>query len=125
MSVDIADTIAAYLSDNNRNLLRLNSTDTEVYDPEMATLITPETLPTYKFVGRHELDTNTLYLLPTPFKKWCANRKIDYSSTRRMIMEKMNGTQLKYRLGVNTNIKLPLTHVLRMSWSEEVTESET
>ena len=39
-----------------------------------------------------------------------------------MIMEKMNGEALKYRLGVNTNIRLPLTHVLRMSWSEEVTE---
>tara|TARA_R110002012_G_scaffold34096_3_gene98936 strand:- start:163 stop:3003 length:2841 start_codon:yes stop_codon:yes gene_type:complete len=122
MTVDINDIIAAYLSDNTRNVLRLNSTDNEVYDPQLESFITPETLPNYKFIGRHDLDTNVLYLLPVPFKKWCAGRKIDYSSTRRMIMEKMNGEALKYRLGVNTNIRLPLTHVLRMSWSEEVTE---
>ena len=125
MTVDIHDTIAAYLADNNRSILRLKSTDKEVYDPEMETLISPEQLPMYKFVGRHEFDTNTLYLLPAPFKKWCLLRKIDYGSTRRAIMEQMNGTAMKFRLGTNTNLKLPSTHVLKLSWSEEVTESIT
>ncbi len=120
MAVDIEDVIAQYLADNNRSILRIDSGNTNIEDPELEVFLAADEKPMYKFVARVESNTNTLYLLPAPFKRWCTLRKLDYGSLRRMIMDRLGGVSMKYRLstGVKT-LNLPPTYVIRLKWSEE------
>jgi len=76
----------------------------------------------YKIVARIEVDTNVMYMLPTPFKKWCGQRKLEYSHMRRLIIEDLGGRDAKYRLSTGIpGLNLPPTYVIKLDWSEEKT----
>ena len=117
--LDIRDILAQYFAENNRNVIKIDST-TDTDDPELEVYATEYEKPLYKIVARIEIDTNIAYLLPTPFKKWCGNRKLEYSHMRRLIIEELGGRDAKYRLGTGIpGLNLPPTYVLKLDWSEE------
>lgn len=118
--LDIRDILAQYFAENNRNIIRVNDSQDAVIDPELEVYLRDTDKPMYKIVARIENQTNIAYLLPTPFKKWCGNRKLEYSHMRRLIIDELGGVDAKYRLGTGiSGINLPPTYVLKLDWSEE------
>ena len=116
--LDIRDILAQYLAENNRNVIKIDSTK-PTDDPELTVYATEYEKPLYKIVARIEVDTSVMYMLPTPFKKWCGNRKLEYSHMRRLIVEELGGRDDKYRLSTGIpGLNLPPTYVLKLDWSE-------
>lgn len=110
--------IAEYYFDNVNNFLRIRSGLSAGEDDEstgLDHLITPDANPRIHLLGRHETDTNTLYLMPKPFKKWCSDRQIDYGG---VIKDLKTGpakakSQSK-RLGTGTKLNLPPVSTIRL-----------
>ena len=110
--------IAEYYFDNVNNFLRIKSRLSAGEDDEstgLDHLITPDATPRIHLLGRHETDTNILYLLPKPLKRWCVDKQIDYSW---LAKELKNGpakakAQAK-RLGAGTKLNLPPVSTLRL-----------
>jgi hypothetical protein len=117
---DIRDILAQYFAENNRSIIRVNSAQNEIVDPEMEVYIREHDKPMYKIIGRVEVDTDIAYMLPTPFKKWCGSRKLEYTHMRRLIVEDLQGVDVKYRLSTGiTGLNLPPTYLLKLNWSED------
>tara|TARA_R100001480_G_scaffold30524_2_gene41537 strand:- start:747 stop:1928 length:1182 start_codon:yes stop_codon:yes gene_type:complete len=118
--IDIRDILAQYFAENNRNVIRVDSTQEDIIDPELEVYVTEHDKPMYKIIARVEVDTDIVYMLPTPFKKWCGNRKLEYSHMRRLIIDQLGGVDTKYRLGTGiSGLNLPPTYVIKLNWSEE------
>ena len=118
--------VSEYYYDNVNNFLRIKSGLSAGEDNEstgLDHLIIPDANPRIHLLGRHETDTNTLYLLPKPFKHWCADKQIDYSG---LLKDLKNGpakarSQAK-RLGAGTKLNLPPVSTIRLygtGWLED------
>jgi len=121
MDIDIGDLVAQFYNDNVRGILRLQSMG-EIEDPEMKNILTPimsDSLPMYKWVGRHEYDVNKLYILPRPFKNWCVSQGHHYSAVRDLIFAQLNGSTNTIRLGRGTKLNLPPQRVIELSWDRD------
>lgn len=116
MQTDVADIIGQYYADNVRGILRIRSSDGNFTDDVNNAFITPDAMPLNNWVGRHEFDTCKLFLLPKPFKVWCARQQIDYGALRTKLFAEFHGQAVKMRLGRGTKISLPLQHVIEISW---------
>ena len=110
MGGDVQSILTDYWAENYNNVLRIKSTDKHM--GESATgldhLVQPEASPRGQMVARYEYDVKKLYLLPKPFKEWCAKHQINYSGLVDGL--KSGPTQAKSlvkRLGAGTHINLP------------------
>jgi len=92
-------------------------------------LVVPEAMPRVALLGRLETDTNTLYLMPKPFRAWCADKQIDYNGVIRELRTMPCGAKVvSKRMGKGTKLNLPPVSVLMLqgaSWlSDAGTEDE-
>lgn len=125
MNVNVQDAINQYYQDNIRGILRIKSTDDARTDLGTEHFISPDATPMYRWVARHEYDTNKLYIVPKPFREWCVNNNFDYGNLKEKMNTELNCVGLKIRLGRGTKINLPPQHVLCLSWVDEAdTEAE-
>lgn len=111
------ETVAEYYFDNVNNFLRIRSgLDGDVGDTTgLDHLITPDATPRIHLLGRHETDTNVLFLLPKPFKKWCTEKQIDYGAVLNDLRTgpAKSRTFVK-RLGAGTKLNLPPVATIRL-----------
>ncbi len=119
MRVD--DIVTNYIAENIRGVLRIRSgSDARFKDNANVDVLTaPDSTPMYKWVARHEFDTNKLILLVTPFKKWCVNQQMDYHEVIRGIEKDLNGQRDKVRIGRGTKFNLPSAAAIILHWDDE------
>lgn len=127
------ETVAEYYFENVNNFLRIRTmgyTDGENGESTgLDHLVTPDSNPRIHLLGRHETDTNTIYLLPKPFKIWCAQKQIDYSSLLKDLRTgPARGKSVVKRLGAGTKLNLPPVSTIRLlgssGWLSDVEEKE-
>ncbi len=82
-------------------------------------LIVPEALPRGQLVARYETDIKRAYLIPKPFRAWCAEQQINYGSVVQDLMKEMGAKKRKMRLSKGTHMQLPPTEVLMVDCSIE------
>lgn len=80
-------------------------------------LVVPDMLPRGKLVARYETDTKLLYLVLTPFKKWCTKRRLNQDSALKEAVAKFRGRRTKMRICRGTKLKLPSVDVLELDCS--------
>jgi hypothetical protein len=119
--VRIEDLITNYIAENIRGVLRIKSTsDCRIADPSNADVLTlPDASPMYKWVARHEFDVNRLYLIASPFRKWCSAQQLDYQDILRKLGEQMQGRREKTRIGRGTKFNLPAVNTIVVTWENE------
>lgn len=82
--------------------------------PVQDLLITPDAKPLHEIVARHEYDTNTLYLLPRPFKNWCVEKGYYSKGIVAKMEAELGATTIQIRIGKGTNVNLPPTRVMKL-----------
>ena len=80
-------------------------------------LVVPDMLPRGKLMGRYETDTKLLYLVLTPFKKWCTKRRLNADSAIKEAVAKFSGRRTKMRICRGTKLRLPSVDVLELDCS--------
>lgn len=109
----VEDVLTDYIAENYNNMLRIDSTQDVRRDAngiEKASL--PEASPRGTLVMRYEYDTKRLFILPKPFKDWCAKHQINYSGVIESLRDgRTNAQKMKQRLGKGTHVNLPPTDV--------------
>jgi hypothetical protein len=131
---DAMQVVSDYFYANVNDFLRIrNSADGRAMSGERADvldhLVVPEAMPRVAMLGRLETDSNTLYLLPKPFRSWCADRQIDYNGVIRELRDMPCGAKVvSKRMGKGTKLNMPPMSVLMLkgaSWLSDVgTEDE-
>lgn len=108
--------LTQYISENWNNILRIKSTDdlrkTAANNNGLDALVIPEAQPRGQLVARYETDKKRLYLLPKPFRMWCAEQQLDHGAIVQELKVNMNARRIKMRLGKGTNLNLPATDVI-------------
>jgi len=131
---DAMQVVSDYFYANVNDFLRIrNSSDGRADSSSRADvldhLVVPEAMPRVALLGRLETDSNTLYLMPKPFRSWCAERQIDYNGVIRELRDMPCGAKVvSKRMGKGTKLNLPPVSVLMLqgaSWLSDVgTEDE-
>lgn len=110
--------VAEYYFDNVNNFLRIRSglnTGDDGESTGLDHLITPDATPRIHLLGRHETDTNVIYLLPKPFKKWCTDKQIDYGMVIKDLRNgPAKGRSIVKRLGTGTKLNMPPLSTIRL-----------
>lgn len=75
---------------------------------QLATQV-PDKQPGHRFIARYETDKEMLYLVPSPFKKWCAQRQVSYQSVVALMQERYDAKIRKVRLNKGTRFSMPPT----------------
>lgn len=121
---DAQSVISEYYYDNVNDFLRIRGDGNGNGKQDILDhLVVPDALPRGSLLGRFELDTNTLYLLPKPFREWCTERQIDFSWVIKGLRnEPTCAKTMSKRLGAGTKLNLPSVNVLRIngvSWLKD------
>ena len=69
----------------------------------------PDKQPGFRFLARYETDREYLYLVPTPLKKWCAERQISYQSVTNKLRDQYGAKQVSIRMNKGTRFNMPPT----------------
>lgn len=118
MSLDPMDLVTAYTYQNLGRILQIKSTidrrskrDQNGIDD----LVVPDQQPrTADIIGRYETDLHVLYLLPTPFKEWLAEKQVNYNSVLSELKKKHNARKIKVRLTKGTKLQMPVVDTLEV-----------
>lgn len=131
---DAMQVVSDYFYANVNDFLRIRNSSDGRADPSgksdvLEHLVVPEAMPRVAMLGRLETDSNTLYLMPKPFRTWCADRQIDYNGIIRELRGMPCGAKVvSKRMGKGTKLNLPPMSVLMLqgaSWISDVgTEDE-
>ncbi len=71
------DLLSAYLAENTDKILRIDSVRRGGGD---ASLVVPDAAAHGSLVARYEPDVKMLYLMPKPFRAWCAKQQLSYDA---------------------------------------------
>jgi hypothetical protein len=125
MKEGVETVLTDYLSENYNNILRITSNQDVRKDSNgIEKAILPEASPRMVLVGRYEYDVKRLYLLPKPFKEWCAKYQINYSGLIDGLKEgKTNARKMKQRLGKGTHVNLPPVDVIMLECAHFMDEN--
>ena len=113
MEQSLSQILNEYLTvDNHNAVLRIKSTATvkpgTTGNAGLDMLVhVPDKQPGFRMVARYETDTEKLYLIPQPFKKWCSERQISYQSVTKELQEKYGATLKRIRLNRGTRFNMP------------------
>ena len=118
MELDIDDVINQYYADNRGAIMRLRSTK-DARTGDIEELVHPDSMPFHHWVGRHEYDVNKLFLMITPFKRWCIEQQYHYGTMVELIKRDLQGEIIKKQMGKGTTIKLKSQTVLAISWGDD------
>jgi len=99
--------ITEYTTEHWGSILKIKSTDTAQAVDGIAPMVIPDQNPRGSLVARYETDTNMLYIVPKPFKKWLGEQKLDYLSTLDGMQKEMGAVRKQMRLSKGTNFNLP------------------
>ena len=99
--------VTSYMTENWSNILKIKSTQTSAGQDGVTSMVIPEQNPRNTFVARFEPDTQMLFIVQKHFQKWLGEQRIDYLSTVQGMVEQMDATKIKKRLGKGTNFNLP------------------
>ncbi len=122
MTTTAQEVLNDYISEHWNNVLWIKSTD-DLRKGEgnpLDSLIVPEALPRGKLVARYETDIKRVYLIPKPFRAWCAEQQINYGSVVQDLIKEMGAKKRKMRLSKGTHMQLPPTEVLMVDCTIEV-----
>jgi len=122
LDLDVEKLVKEYFYEKQGAILRIKSTDDarRTDGSGLHVLIEPDKTPFYSWVGRYEFDIGRLYLLPTPFKKWCAKRGAPYPEVVRGIIALLGGKNERIKLGKGTAIQgAGSTYVLSLVFDSE------
>jgi hypothetical protein len=118
MSLDPMDLVTQYTYQNIGRILQIKSTldrRKKGSDNGIDDLVTPDQSPrTADIIGRYETDLHTLYLLPSPFKEWLAERQVNYNSVLAELKTKYNAEKVKVRLTKGTKLTMPVADVIKL-----------
>ena len=108
-ALSVEQIINEYVFDNNGKILQIRSTDDlrKQNGNGLDQLVIPEFAPRGDVVGRYEPDTKKMFLLPTPLKRWCGERQINYGQLVKELTANMNAIKKKVRLTKGTQLQLP------------------
>ena len=120
LNLDVQQLINDYYAHYQGAIMRLKSTDdARGGDPSgVGTLVYPEKMPHYSWVGRYETDVNRLYLLIKPFKEWCIEQQYNYAEVFDGLQQTFGAVKDRIRLGKGTTINMPPTYVIAMKFEE-------
>jgi hypothetical protein len=131
---DAMQVVSDYFYANVNDFLRIRNADDGRSDRTgqrdiLEHLVVPEAMPRVAMLGRLETDSNTLYLMPKPFRSWCADRQIDYNGIIKELRDMPCGAKVvSKRMGKGTKLNMPPMSVLMLkgaSWLSDVgTEDE-
>ena len=122
LDLDIEKLVKEYFFEKQGSILRIKSTDDarRTDGSGLGVLITPDKTPFYSWVGRYEDDIRRLYLLPTPFKKWCKNRDAPYPAIVKGILSELGGKHERIKLGRGTTVQgVGSTYVISLVFDSE------
>lgn len=113
MTTSSSQILADFFAEHNGNLLIIKSNG-EVDGIE--SLIIPEMNPRTKLVARYESDTKKAFVLLKPFKRWCLEQQIDYSSCITDLVKNKGAIKRKMRISKGTNLRLPPVDVIEVDF---------
>lgn len=121
-TINIENIVNEYVTDNYSNILWIKSTEDRrgeaSHGSGLDSLVVPEHEPRGRLVGRYETDLKRLYLIPKPFRAWCARQQLNYDSVLAEIMTKMKGQKRKVRISKGTKLNLPAADAVILDCSQ-------
>jgi hypothetical protein len=117
MTTSSSQILADFFAEHNGNLLVIKSNG-DVDGIE--SLIIPEMNPRTKLVARYESDTKKAFVLLKPFKRWCLEQQIDYSSCISDLVKNKGAIKRKMRISKGTNLRLPPVDVIEVDFELDV-----
>jgi hypothetical protein len=99
--------ITEFTTEHWGSILKIKSTDTAQSAEGISPLVIPDQNPRGSLVARYETDTNMLYIVPKPFKKWLGEQKLDYTGVVAGMQKEMGAVRKQMRLSKGTNLHLP------------------
>lgn len=126
--------LTTYLAENYNNVLRIKSTDDARNLGAQDVYVVPDSTPRAQLVARYEYDVKKLYLLPKPFRDWCAKLQLSYPDLLTSLKRgPTNAIIKKVRIGKGTRMNLPpvdaivmdCTHFMDEDREEEIAELRT
>jgi len=121
MTTSSSQILADFFAEHNGNLLIIKRNgDVNGIDA----LIMPEANPRTKLVARYESDTKKAFILLKPFKTWCLEQQIDYSSCILDLVKNKGATKRKMRITKGTNLRLPPVDVIEVDFELDVEDAD-
>lgn len=77
-------------------------------------LVVPDMLPRVKLMARYETDVKRLYIPVGALRSWCNRRRLNADSVMKEIVERMNGSKIRMRLGKGTKLDMPPSLVMAL-----------
>jgi uncharacterized protein (DUF927 family) len=130
-SQDATQIVSDYFYANVNDFLRIRNSGEGRLDasgrPDVLDhLVVPEAMPRNAMLGRLETDTNTLFLMPKPFRAWCAERQIDFTDIVKELRTLPCGAKtVSKRMGKGTKLNLPPVSVLKLKGAAWMNDSGT
>jgi hypothetical protein len=118
MDADAETLLVSFISENYNNILKIASGDDNrnVKGNTLGHLTVPEAQPKFQFVARYETDIKMLYVYPTPLKKWCVERQVNFEGMVDSLKKgRAQATIIKKRMGKGTKDSLPPVTVLAIN----------
>ena len=120
----MTETLNDYVFANNSNILQIRSTSDlrqgiNGNGLDYASTV-PEATPRNHFIARYEIDTQKLYLLPKPLKKYCTDHQISYDNLVQDMVAGMGARKIQMRLGKGTHLNLPPSRCIVVDYSEGI-----
>jgi hypothetical protein len=110
MDIDMSTLVAEYVAEHYNGILRIKSSGA---GKDVEAILAPEANPHGRLVARYEYDAKLLYLVIAPFKKWLADRQMDYRSVVNGLTKAPTSMQAKtVRITRGVNMNLPPVRVL-------------
>ena len=113
MVINIDEIIGEFYQDHPQGWLRVK------VDPASSDNIQlmHSNTPSYKWVGRHEPESNKLFIFPNQLKLWCIKKGHYYKAIRHLMIEQMQGKAYRMRAGRGTQYDVGTPHVIECSWN--------
>ena len=122
MTASSSQILADFFAEHNGNILSIKSTsDLRAGGTQdgIESLVIPELNPRTKLVARYETDTKKAFILLKPFKRWCIEQQIDYSSCISDLVEEKGAIKRKMRITKGTNLNLPAADTIEVNFELE------
>jgi len=104
---DSVEYLMQYITENWNNILRINSSqDARELDPVVDQFVVPDATPRGELVARWEPDRKKLFVIPKPFRRWCAEQQLNHKAVMEAVGEKYNVTYSKVRIDKGTKMNL-------------------
>lgn len=118
IGASVDETIGNYLSENYNNILKIESTEDlrGRNDNGLDQLVPVSASPRGQLIARFEPDTKHLFLIIKPFKNWCVDQQLNYTSLVDDLKEKKGAKRVKKRLTKGTDFNMPAQDCVQITF---------